>query len=335
MRSLPSCSTGQAGTLQAACPDEQASKYAAYLQTEAGKQQLESASGFSLPMGVSLMGMPQYGRQLYVRPSYLQLRKKLAQLSQDAGPYGDKTVMVSGTPGIGKSFCALYLATHFVAQGTRVVYEFHPVSASGLTAWYHFPPYSNQGYLSNQWSEFKRHTDDAHTVYLVDGGLPVISCPKCWCYAFVSPQRGVYRWETKSPSGHLMFLPLWTLDELQACRSAVADFEMNVRSQSVTEAYEIAGGVPRTVLRLVADRRASGIPVKDLVLGTLIIAVRKLSLQASILSARSSWLTMVLVGHCSLCMIYMSDGHIAVVYSPYCSGCDTRAWSELSLTVQT
>lgn len=63
--------SGQAGTLQAARPDEQASKHAAYLQTEAGKQQLESASGFSLPMGVSLVGMPRYGRQLYVRPSYL------------------------------------------------------------------------------------------------------------------------------------------------------------------------------------------------------------------------------------------------------------------------
>ncbi len=98
MRLLPLCSTGQAGTLQAAQSDEQASKYAAYLRTEAGKQQLESASGFYLPIGVSLMGLPQYGRQLYVRPSYLQLREKLAPLSQDAGPYGNNTVMVSGTP---------------------------------------------------------------------------------------------------------------------------------------------------------------------------------------------------------------------------------------------
>ena len=104
--------------------------------------------------------------------------------------------MVSGTPGIGKSFCALYSATHFVAQGTRVVYEFHPVSASAHTSWYHFPPYSNQAFLSYQCSEFKRHTDDPHTVHLVDGGLPVVPSPTCWCYAFVNPQRGVYRWET-------------------------------------------------------------------------------------------------------------------------------------------
>ena len=57
------------------------------------------------------MGLPQYGRQLYVRPSYLRLRAILAQLFQDASLYADKTVLVSGTPGIGKSFCALHLAT--------------------------------------------------------------------------------------------------------------------------------------------------------------------------------------------------------------------------------
>lgn len=54
------------------------------------------------------MGMPRYGRQLYVRRSYLKLRSILAQLVQDADLSGVKSVLVSGTPGIGKSFCALY-----------------------------------------------------------------------------------------------------------------------------------------------------------------------------------------------------------------------------------
>ena len=71
LHSLCSCPTGWAINLQAACPYEQASKYAAYLHSEAGKQQLESASGLSSPSGTSLMGLPQYGRQLYARPSYL------------------------------------------------------------------------------------------------------------------------------------------------------------------------------------------------------------------------------------------------------------------------
>ncbi|KAL3160457.1 hypothetical protein ABBQ32_010775 [Trebouxia sp. C0010 RCD-2024] len=228
----------------------------------------------------SLMGLPQYGRQLYMRPSYLQLRDILAQLFKDADPYVDKTVLVSGTPGIGKSFCALYLATHFIAQGIRVVYEFHPVSAAGPTIWYHFPPNSSQGFLSYRWEEVKPHTDDANAIYLADGGLPLIPSPMCWCYAFLSPQRQVYRWATKSPSSHLLFLPLWTLDELQGCRSFVTIFEEGLSSESVTEAYEVAGGIPRTVLQFAAHQSQSGIPVKDLVLDALRMAVGRLSSQA-------------------------------------------------------
>lgn len=40
---------------------------------------------------------------------------------------------------------------------------------------------------------------------------------------------------------------------------------------------------------------------------------------------------MVPVGHCSLCMVYLSDGHIAVVNSAYSNGCNTHAWNEASL----
>ena len=73
MNASCSCSIGQATSLQEVRLDAEASKYAAYLQTEAAQQQLESASGFSLPVGITLMGMSCYGRQLYVRPSCIQL----------------------------------------------------------------------------------------------------------------------------------------------------------------------------------------------------------------------------------------------------------------------
>ena len=72
-----------------------------------------------------MMGLPEYKRQLYVRPSYLQLMHILEKLFQAKNLFGDKTDFVSGTPGVGKSFCAPCLASHFIAQGTRVVYEFH------------------------------------------------------------------------------------------------------------------------------------------------------------------------------------------------------------------
>ena len=280
MNASCSCSIGQATSLQEVRLDAEASKYAAYLQTEAAQQQLESASGFSLPVGITLMGMSCYGRQLYVRPSYIQLGNKLVQLSQNADPHLKKAVMVSGTPGIGKSFCAVYLATYFIAHGTQVIYEFHPSDGSDRS-WYHFPPYSCQGFCSYHWKEFAFYTRDVETVYIVDGGLAKIPSPVCWCYAFLSPQQGLYRWHTKSPSAHLLFLPLWTLEELQACRLSVDAFESALSTQAVIEAYEVAGGVPRTVLQIAADWTGSGIPVRSLVIDTLNLAVTQLSSQVS------------------------------------------------------
>lgn len=100
-----------------------ASSFAEFLQTQAGKQQMAAGAGsvISLPLWVNLMGLSRYGRQLFVRPSYLQLKDRILQLHQASGTYEDKMMIISGTPGIGRSFCALYMASYWIAQGTRVV----------------------------------------------------------------------------------------------------------------------------------------------------------------------------------------------------------------------
>ena len=52
--------------------------------------------------------------------------------------------------------------------------------------------------------------------------------------------------------------------------------------------------------------KGSGIPVRDLVLDALKIAVGRLSSQASLLAAEFSWLTVVHVENCSLCTVCKS-----------------------------
>ncbi len=80
-----------------------------------------------------------------------------------------------------------------------------------------------------------------------------------------------------------MSLPLWTLDEVQECRSFVTACEEALSSQPMTEAYKIAGGIPLTVLQLAAHQSRPDIPAKDLLLDILKIAVGRLSSQASLL----------------------------------------------------
>jgi hypothetical protein len=274
--------TGQAVNPQAARPDKPASRFAEFLQTQAGKQQMAAGAGsvISLPLWVNLMGLSRYGRQLFVRPSYLQLKDRILQLHQASGTYGDNMMIISGTPGIGKSFCALYMASYWIAQGTRVIYELHDQDEAASVSWYHFPPESGEGFcvdLQQDVSHHVRGATDGNTVYIVDGGLPRISASSCWCYAFSSPQKSVYRYERKVPSCHLMFLPLWPLEELQQCRGSVDIFSSTVAAELAELAFEFAGGVPRTVLQLPAQPANSSIPIRSLIVGQLETAVNMLS----------------------------------------------------------
>ena len=299
-------STGQAFSPQATRPDKPASRFAEYLQTQAGKQQMAAGaeSVISLPLWVNLLGLSGYGRQLFVRRSYLQLKDRILQLQQASGTYGAKMMIISGTPGIGKSFCALYMASYWIAQGTRVIYEFHDQDEAASIIWYHFPPNSGEGIrilLEQDVDHHVRNETDGDTVYIVDGGLPRIPASSCWCYAFSSPQKSVYRYERKVPSCYLMFLPLWTLEELQQCRGSVDIFSSTVTAELAELAFEFAGGLPRTVLQLPAQIASFSIPIKSLIVGQLETAVNMLPsevIRCSLLFLRQLVLaTAVLVNH--------------------------------------
>ncbi|DBB14525.1 TPA: hypothetical protein ACH3X3_004805 [Trebouxia sp. C0006] len=175
------------------------------------------------------------------------------------------------------------MASYWIAQGTRVIYELHDQDEAASVSWYHFPPESGEGFcvdLQQDVSHHVRGATDGNTVYIVDGGLPRISASSCWCYACSSPQKSVYRYERKVPSCHLMFLPLWPLEELQQCRGSVDIFSSNVAAELAELAFEFAGGVPRTVLQLPAQPANSSIPIRSLIVGQLETAVNMLSSEA-------------------------------------------------------
>ncbi|DBA78576.1 TPA: hypothetical protein ACH3X1_008509 [Trebouxia sp. C0004] len=149
-----------------------------------------AGSVISLPLWVNLMGLSRYGRQLFVRPSYLQLKDRILQLHQASGAYGDNMMIISGTPGIGKPLCALYMASYWIAQGTRVIYEFHDQDEAASIIRYHFPPNSGEGIPILLEQDVDHHVGgetNGDTVYIVDGGLPRVPASSFWCYAFSSP----------------------------------------------------------------------------------------------------------------------------------------------------
>ncbi|DBB05432.1 TPA: hypothetical protein ACH3X1_012396 [Trebouxia sp. C0004] len=134
--------------------------------------------------------------------------------------------------------------------------------------------------LSSKMSVIMSEVTDGNTVYIVDGGLPRIPASSCWCYAFSSPQKSVYRYERKAPSCHLMFLPLWALEELQQCWGSVDIFSSTVTAELAELAFEFAGGVPRTVLQLPAQTANSSIPIRSFVVDILENAINRLPSEA-------------------------------------------------------
>lgn len=256
--------------------------FATNLQSQAGPLLMQAKAGsvISLPLGYCFMGLPLYGRQLYVRPVYLQLKDRILQLRQgsNAREYGCKCVIVSGTPGIGKSFCASYLASYWIAEGKRVIYEFHDQREPASIEWYHFPPNSGECICISNEHEARplvKDATDANTVYIVDGALPHVPAPPCWGYAFASPTKSVFRFKNKLSSCHLMYLPLWPPEELEQCRESVDTFS-SVSRESVANAFAIAGGVPRTVLQLLAEPTSVGITGQSIIINKLETAVNTL-----------------------------------------------------------
>ena len=75
-----------------------------------GSPQLVVDGWMQAPVGTCFLGDPVLGSTLYVREAYTALHKKLEELKKR----GTAHVVISGTPGMGKSWFALYM---LVRQG--------------------------------------------------------------------------------------------------------------------------------------------------------------------------------------------------------------------------
>ncbi|GAQ88065.1 hypothetical protein KFL_003970120 [Klebsormidium nitens] len=220
---------------------ERLQKYAEYIA------QVDIASGFiDIPHELR-EGMPPGLRDsIFIRESYRTVLKKLEALGNDFA------VVLSGTPGIGKSAFAVLLLHHLAKQGAQVAYRYKDEATRDTIIFFDFsdPSAINVKRASESAADFPslESLSARPTVWrVIDGRAPPHTQFRGYgrCVVLCSPNRGNY-WEfVKGRGCFLWWLPVWTLKELEDCREHL--YEQVSQEQMEKRAKEF-GGLVRHVL---------------------------------------------------------------------------------------
>jgi hypothetical protein len=197
--------------------------------------------------GTTFLGSSKLPGFMYIRDDYVGLWSEIqSQVSS-----GLSRIVISGNPGIGKSWFGLYIAYQLLSRSQRptIVWEARLSGTRTLI---------REGQvLEGSLEDFRAELGDASTWYLVDESV----YPGPWrveatTLVFSSPKRDNYRLLLKAPASTTRYLPPWSWEEIEACRSLLYADDPGRPASEVRAAYERWGGIPRYVLEKVADRSA-------------------------------------------------------------------------------
>lgn len=189
-----------------------------------------------LPNGTFFIGHRKMGSKLFIRSCY----KDLSKIIIDGASNGSMdNIVVTGTPGIGKSVFGYYLLYLLRQDGKTVVFE-------QKDKWYRF---SDEGVVEGRFETFSDagFLNDPAGWYLSDPegkpregftGITVV---------LVSPGKDKTNEFLKQDEACLLFMPVWSEDELLECRRIIFPGARSVND--VRKAFEKVGGVARAVFR--------------------------------------------------------------------------------------
>ncbi|KAA1074723.1 hypothetical protein PGT21_017069 [Puccinia graminis f. sp. tritici] len=182
-----------------------------------------------------ILGDENLGDRLLVRPIY----KELCEFFK-ANAYN--RWVVTGTPGIGKTFFSVYYMWIAARAKKTVVWQppFLPEHLSYLMT-------SRGVELVGTWdSEITDALATSDAVHIVDGKAPKLR--KVWTLLVTSPQHNHYHQFLKENNSKLLYMPPWSYEELQTCKAILYPDERILPTTLMDRVFEWYGGVPRYVL---------------------------------------------------------------------------------------
>ena len=186
---------------------------------------------FSEPISSSTL------QRLYIRESYKSIASSIKP--------GINKSIITGTPGIGKSFFMIYLLWKLVKEGKRVLLTYHPdiIYYDGKGGVFSFSkrslPSSNEVsfWSADLWCLFDAKSKQ-------EGHLDAFSYTRCTFVLSTSPRREMVNDFQKPPPPQIFYMPLWNEDELAKVATAFPGVD------DWKERFRILGGIPRKVLEV-------------------------------------------------------------------------------------
>lgn len=182
--------------------------------------------------GTSFLGNSKLGSKLFIRRCYNEMADLI---------FSDEVqdIVVTGTPGIGKSMFGYYLLYLLRCEGKSVVFELKG-------DWYRF---GDEGAQKGTYYDFDRagFFQDPTAWYLSDPKGPPKENFEGTTVVFVSPDFERMKEFLKLPTSERIFMPVWSLEELLKCRRVVFP---HVLDTDVVKSFGVVGGVARAVFNV-------------------------------------------------------------------------------------
>ncbi|KAG2424297.1 hypothetical protein HXX76_014675 [Chlamydomonas incerta] len=201
--------------------------------------------GEVLKLDVSFLFHPMYD-SLFVREWYPQLFDALV-----CYPKPSKYI-VTGTPGIGKSWFFYYLLARLLKSAAPPPFIVWEHMTKPGKAWCY--THETREVVLGERTSFDDVLLNPATWYITDGVPPQLDC-LARIVLLTSPKRETFK-EMRKEAAEVLYMPLWKLDELLACRSLLYG---TVDEALAKDLYWHYGGVARFVLQSPEEKPYKGL----------------------------------------------------------------------------
>ncbi|OAV99420.1 hypothetical protein PTTG_12180 [Puccinia triticina 1-1 BBBD Race 1] len=193
-----------------------------------------------------VLGNPELGHRFFVRAVYKELHEHFDRHEHRGCKTAKSKWIVTGTPGVGKTFFAAYYMWVAACQKKNVVWEpFEDSQKDRSTYLMTSDGVERVNYGSRQ---LVKAFQDSETVYIVDGQPPLLR--PVWTLLVTSPQYRNYKNLLKQSKSDLLYMPPWSQKELQLCKEILYPGEKELPTTLMGQLFEWYGGVPRYVLEI-------------------------------------------------------------------------------------